>query len=127
MDRDKIIQDLYQAFKNFSRPENFTDYEHCPECYDHNETMKSARLTTLNSEHFGTPGYNPFNFLTAEAIGHFMPRLLELAITGVKTKDNELFLHNFLFHLAPDKDFDRFKDYNEEQISAVLALYDMQI
>lgn len=120
MDLNEIIRDLYQAFKDCDRPDHFTNYDHCPECKDHDETMRNANLESLNSEHLGSPGYNPFNFLTIEGFSHYMPKLMELAITGVKSKHGDLFLSDFLFYLAPDKDYDRFKNYNLEKISSIL-------
>lgn len=62
MDLDEILKDLYKAFEHCNRPDHFTNYKHCPECYDHDETMRSTKLETLNSEHLGSAGYNPFNF-----------------------------------------------------------------
>jgi len=116
-----IISDLYQAFACYERPEHFTDYKHCEECNEHDETMRSANLQTLTGYDIGTGGWNPLCFLTVEGFAHYMPRIMELAITGAKNKHDESVLSVLLFHLAPSDDYDRFSSYSIVQCEAVLA------
>ncbi|MBB3167296.1 DUF6714 family protein [Simiduia aestuariiviva] len=116
---EAIVKDLYYVFSCYPRPLNFTDYKHCPECEDHNETMKSATLATLESKHLGCVGYSPWCFLTEEGFAHYIPRILELAITGKGNAHGELFLDDILYVLAPKPEHDRFQRYTKHQCMAV--------
>lgn len=120
MDILQILDNLYSAFSEYKRPQNFTKYWHCMECSDHNDTMLSATLETLNSTHLGSGGWCPFNFLTASGFAHYMPRLVELAITGAVDTHGELFLFRFLLHLTPSAECDRFTSYSGRQCNAIL-------
>jgi hypothetical protein len=73
---DDVIKKLYKEFSVYERPKHFTDYEHCYECKEHDDMMKSASLETLNSEHLGGAGWAPFSFLTEEGFAYYMPRIL---------------------------------------------------
>jgi len=116
-----IIEDLYQCFSDYPRPENFTNFEHCNECLEHNETMKSASLDNLSGLHVGTTGWSPLGFLTEEAYGHCMPRFWELALTGEKNEHGESVLSVLLTDLGISISDDRFRGYSRNQCEAVVA------
>jgi hypothetical protein len=118
--QQELIDNLYLAFNCYARPEHFTDYKHCDECLEHDQTMNSADLKTLNGSHVGTAGWSPFSFLTTEGFGYYMPRLLELSVRREKNKHGESVLSILLFHLAPSKDYDRFSGYSDVQRKVVL-------
>ena len=82
--------------------------------------MLSATLETLNSEHLGNIGYAPFSFLTEQGFAHYMPRIIELAITGAGNKHGDPFLIDIIFNLYPSGDFNRFKSYSDSQCKAIL-------
>lgn len=121
MDLESVLRNLYSAFSDCKRPEHFTDYEHCEECAEHDEVMRSATLDTLDSVHLGGPGWAPFSFLTVEGFAHYMPRILELAVTGKGNEHGDLFLSDILFQLVPGEEYDRFKNYSTAQRQAVLG------
>ena len=117
----KIIQSLYEVFSCYKRPAHFTKFGHCDECREHDETMSSADLNTLKGFHLGTAGYGPLSFLTEEAFAYYMPRIIELALTGEECKyGDESVLSLLLFQLIPTKDYDRFSKYNSEQRQAIM-------
>jgi len=120
MDISLILNNLYETFSEHKRPSHFTDYQHCPECNDHDQMMLSATLETLDSEHLGNAGWSPFSFLTVDGFSHYMPRIMELAITGKGNVHGEFFLTDFLFHLNPSEDYDRFTSYSYEQCKSIL-------
>jgi hypothetical protein len=119
MEKEKIIEDLYKAFRKASRPKHFTDYKRSEECYEHDKVLLSATLSTLGPEHVGQSSYSPFPWLTAKGFAHYMPRVLELAITGAVNEDGDLLLHDVLFYLVPGEGTDRFKKYNKHQVIAI--------
>ena len=115
-----IINRNYEAFADIPRPPQFTDFEHCDECFEHNETMQKAGLRTLEATAMGTAGWSPLSFLTEQGLSYYMPRLLELALNLDKNEHDESFLSHFLFHLVPTEDYDRFANYSHEQCKTIL-------
>lgn len=120
MNIEHIIKNLYEAFKDCPRPDHFTKHDHCIECEQHDLTMLSATLETLDSKHLGSSGWAAWSFLTPKGFSHYMPRILELAIRGKCNKHGDLFLNDILYQLAPNKDLDRFEAYSNSQCNAVL-------
>ncbi|MFC1684177.1 DUF6714 family protein [Pseudomonadota bacterium] len=120
LEKEQIIKDAYDAFSECKRPDHFTNYLHCDECNEHDQTMRSATLETLDSKHLGCAGWAPFSFLTEEGFAYYMPRILELAITGKDNAHGELFLNDILFNLTPTDEYNRFKHYTIEQSRSVL-------
>lgn len=117
---EQIRDRLYSEFSDYARPEHFTDYEHCDECAEHDETMQSADLETLTAAHMGTGGWSPLSFLTEEAFGYYMPRLMELALIEDRNVHGEPFATLIMFHLNPTSDYDRFSAYTPSQCEAIL-------
>lgn len=116
---DETIKALYEEFSVYERPEHFTDYKHCDECEEHNNTMKSASLDTLCSEHLGCIGYAPFSFLTEHALAYYLPRIIELASIGELNIHGEPFVLQVVLQLYPTNNYDRFTRYTKSQCHAV--------
>lgn len=121
MEKEKIISDLYKAFRKVPRPKHFTDYKHSEECYEHDQILLGTTLETLGPEHVGQSSYSPFPWMTARGFAHYMPRILELAIIGERNENGDLLLQDVLFYLAPGEGTDRFKKYNKHQVAAVYS------
>lgn len=124
MSRDEIINDAYRAFSNFSRPEHFTNYAHCEECAEHDETMRSCSLSDIGSNQVGNPGWSPIPFLTEQAYGYVMPRLLELALNNSFNNDNDPFVFQYLLALTPSPEHRTLDYFTPEQATVILnSLY----
>lgn len=121
---EMIINDAYRAFSSFSRPEHFTDYTHCDECEEHDNTMRSCSLSEIGSNHVGNPGWSPIPFFTEQAFGYVMPRLLELALTNGINAHGEPFVFQYLLALTPLPEHRKFNNFTPEQAAVVLkSLY----
>lgn len=116
---DATIKNLYKEFSVYKRPEHFTDYKHCDECEEHDNTMRSATLKTLSSEHLGCVGWAPFSFLTEEGFAYYMPKIIELAANGELNIHGEPFVIQVILQLLPTNNHDRFSRYSTSQCKAV--------
>ena len=94
------LEEIKKMFAAESRPEAYTDYNHCEECADHNETLKNYDRYALPLEELNNPGWDPICFVTPEAFRYLFPRLCELAYG----EGNEYYLGQFLFHLENNVD-----------------------
>lgn len=124
MSTEKIIKDAYRAFSSFSRPKHFTNYKHCEECAEHDETMRSCSLSELGLRQVGNVGWSPIPFLTEQAYGYVMPRLLELALTNGTNAQEEHFIFQYLLALTPEPKNRNLGYFSPEQATVVLeSLY----
>ena len=119
MNKEEIINNAYKEFSFFERPMHFTDYKHCEECEDHDETMRSCNLRDIGAKEVGNPGWSPLPLLTEHALGYVMPRLIEMALNLEKNADGDIFIFDFLLCLTPNKEYKRFNNYSSGQINII--------
>jgi len=83
------------------KPEHFTNYRHCCECAEHDQTLLASDIDSIGLEQLGNPGWDPLCFCSPEGLIYYMPALIRLT---VDTIDNprESYLDQFLFHLIKD-------------------------
>ena len=115
-----IVSRAYRAFSSFARPEHFTDHTHCPECAEHDQTMRSRPLSAIGVVQLGNPGWCPIPFLTEQAYGYVMPRLVELALASSVERPGESFVFSFLLALTPAPEHRKLDYFTREQTDAVL-------
>ena len=86
---------------DISKPEHFTDYRHCCECAEHDQTLLAFDIDTIGLDQLGNPGWDPFCFSSPEGLIYYMPAIVRLT---VDTIDNprESYLDQMLFHLIKD-------------------------
>ncbi len=95
----ELIAEAKVLFGDVPRPDNFTDFEHCCECAEHDETLQAHTPDTIGYAELGTPGWDPVCFATPEAYKYYFPAFVRLALEG---SDDTYYLDQFLFHLTYD-------------------------
>lgn len=70
-----IIAAVDKAFEGIERPEHFTNFTHCEECAEHDETLRAKTREALTRQDLGTLGWNPITFCHLEAKAYLFPRL----------------------------------------------------
>ena len=96
----QIIDQTKQAFSDAPRPEHFTDFNHCGECQEHDDLLRSRDLDTLKLEDVGKPGWNPICFITPEGFCYYFPALARLALTEPTSDFGWYLLAELLFQLT---------------------------
>lgn len=100
------------------KPAHFTNYLHCEECLEHDETLLDSDIDKIGLEELGKPGWDPVCFCTAEGIKYYMPSFVRLSIA---TMNDDFYLEQFLFHLESNgKDNDLYQSCSEEQRQFIL-------
>ena len=98
-----------------NKPEHFTNYQHCCECAEHDETLGSHDIDSIGINELGNPGWDPICFCNAEGFLYYMPALIRLTLDSME-KPEEFYLDQLLFHLIGDgKDNRRVSACNAEQ------------
>ena len=77
----QALDSLRAAFSACPRPEHFTNQEHCQECAEHDELLRSRDLDTLSIEDVGNPGWDPICFVTEQAFAYYLPALARLCLS----------------------------------------------
>ncbi len=114
-----LLEEAIELFGNTPRPEHFTDYTHCCECAEHDETLSRESIETLSCEHV-RPGWDPLCFISPEGFQYYFPALVRLALEG---SGESYFLDSLVFHLELDgKANARFQQFTSEQRAYVVKL-----
>lgn len=108
---------LSQVFRECPRPEHFTDFGHCEECAEHDETLQSRTPETLTVEDVGNPGWDPICFISPDGFAYFLPGLARLAFedSALGWYGTQLFWH--LISNGPNNE--RFMHCSQQQRRAV--------
>ena len=108
-----------KRFFTLDKPKHFSNYRHCDECAEHDETLLSSTIGSIGLEQLGNPGWDPLCFCTAEGIKYYMPALVRLSLSTV---EDAFYLGPFLFHLERNgKDNDLFQCCTAKQRRFILA------
>ena len=73
-----LLTEAEEIFGSTPRPEHFTNYRHCCECAEHDETLRSATPETLSYESV-RPGWDPLCFVSPQGFQYYFPALVRLA------------------------------------------------
>jgi hypothetical protein len=83
------------------KPAHFTNYQHCCECAEHDETLLAHDVDSISLQQLGNPGYDPLCFISAEGFLYYMPALVRLTLDTIDNP-REMYLEQLLFHLIQD-------------------------
>ena len=86
---------------NTPKPEHFTDYGHCCECAEHDQTLLAFDVDSIGLEQLGNPGWDPLCFSSTEGLIYYMPALIRLIVDTIENPQ-ESYLDQMLFHLIKD-------------------------
>ena len=93
-------QQAKQIF-NAPKPEHFTNYRHCCECAEHDQTLLTFDIDSIGLEQLGNPGWDPLCFSSPEGFIYYMPALVRLTVDTI-SNPQESYLDQMLFHLIKD-------------------------
>jgi hypothetical protein len=114
-----FVEITYQLFETFEKPELATDISHCEECRDHNDEVNNANRRDLSPEQIGTVCWGISAFLTPQAMGYYIPRLIELAVTGQNDKEGSPYMCLFINQIGLNSESLQFSEFSIEQRQAV--------
>ena len=95
MDWVKEAETLFAVDK----PEHFTDYRHCCECAEHDDTLRNTDVHHIGIDELGHPGWDPICFCSPEGKIYYTPAFVRLSLATIA---DELYIDQFLFHLEYD-------------------------
>lgn len=91
---------------DMKKPVHFTNYEHCCECAEHDETLLAYDIDSIGLRQLGHPSWDPLCFSSAEGLMYYMPALVRLTIDTIDNPQ-ETYLEQMLFHLIQDGESNR--------------------
>lgn len=117
-----LLRHVHEVFALAARPERFTDRDHCCECAEHDDLLRSRDLDSLTVDDVGNPGWDPICFATDEAFFYFLPALARLALDEPSYGQGWYF-EQLLFHLTYEGASNRrLRAASLQQRAAVLSL-----
>lgn len=100
---------------NASKPVHFTNYQHCCECAEHDQTLLAYDVDSIGLEQLGYPSWDPLCFSSGAGILYYIPALIRLTLDTID-KPHEIYLPQMLFHLIQDGNNNRLvRECNKKQ------------
>ena len=88
------IEESLKLFQ-MERPEHFTNYTHCHECYDVDTVLSKQTIESIGIKELGT-GCEALMYCTTDGIKYFMPALIRLSLETVHT---DFYFSDFSYYL----------------------------
>lgn len=120
-----VIAEVEKTYAGVPKPEHFTNYLHCEECAEHDQTLLSCDRDTLSLQHVGNPGWDPLCFSSPQGKAYYMPRLVKLALAK-EAGSCAPYWQQLLFHLegdGPGNDLISYCTYPQRQAVARFLLH----
>ncbi len=93
--RQQLLTEAGRLF-TAEKPEHFTDYRHCCECAEHDETLRNTDIKQIGLAELGNPGWDPLCFCSADGMKYYLPALVRLSLDTV---NEDFYFAQLLFHL----------------------------
>jgi hypothetical protein len=90
-----------RLFFDVPKPLHFTDYRHCCECAEHDQTLLAFDRDSIGWDQLGSPGWDPLCFSSPEGLVYYTPALIRLTLDGIENQSKS-YLDQLLFHLIQD-------------------------
>lgn len=120
---EEILIKIEEEFNRAKKPRHFTDYTHCNECHEHDQTLRNTSIETAKREYFGSAGWDPITFSSGEGFLYYFPVLARFALLPDLWVNNDWYGTQLISHLTWDgKSNKLYKECNNEQKKAVLML-----
>lgn len=120
MNKEQIKQYVEQVFSRNPAPDNYTNREHCDECAEHDETLRSYTPKSIGLEQLGNAAWDPICFVLPQAFKYYFPALVRLALDS---EGSNGYLDQFLFHVTYQGEESRFfKHFSKAERGATLRV-----
>ena len=96
---DELLREATGVFSKVQRPEHFTDYQHCCECAEHDDTLAAYTPDTITREALGHAGWDPMTFATDSGFRYYLPALIRMALTQ---SGDDYYIDQFLSQVIRD-------------------------
>lgn len=118
----EMLSVIDAAFSSSKRPDHFTRFDHCQECKEYDDLLRSKDRETLRIDDVGTVGNDPICACLPEGIAYYMPALARFALSA-PTYDYGWYGDLLIFHLYSGGAYNSFLLHcNSQQRRAVAAL-----
>lgn len=71
----QVLAGVTAAFGALPRPAHFTNFTHCDECAEHDQTLRAKGRDELTRDDLGSLGWDPVTFCDSPAKAYLLPRL----------------------------------------------------
>lgn len=97
---EEVLRKISEAFSEVKKPEHFTNFTHCDECKEHDDTLRARTRETLQRQDLGNAGWDPISFCGGEGIGYLFPTLARFSLLPSVWRDYGWYGAQLLSHLS---------------------------
>jgi hypothetical protein len=98
-DDERVLRQIDASFGAVARPVHFTNFAHCDECREHDDTLRARPRERLRRKDLGNVGWDPVSFTHAQGVAHLMPTLARFALMPAR-RGHDAYGDQLLLHLA---------------------------
>jgi hypothetical protein len=88
-----------KAIFNIPKPAHFTNFTHCDECAEHDQTLLTSDVDHIGLNELGNPGWDPICFCSPDGKKYYLPAMIRLSLDTV---ESDFYFDQLLFHLELD-------------------------
>lgn len=101
-DDQRVLTAVNQAFMDVAKPEHFTNFTHCGECKEHDDTLRLNTRETISLEAIGNSGWDPMNFSSADGIAYYFPAMARFSLLDQSFSNAGWYGDQLIWHLSRD-------------------------
>lgn len=117
-----FIKEGYKVFDGYDRPDIVVDHGNDLEYTEYSISLEGVCRDQLTIEHIGHICWGPLYALEPLALAHYMPRLIEFSILGIKDKSSYPFMLRLVDVLEPGPESERLMVLGSEQAQYLLRV-----
>lgn len=119
-----VLAEVDAAFADVKKPDHFTDYNHCAECREHDDVLRSATRETITREALGGSGWDPMCFVDGQGFAYYFPAMARYALAQ-DLWGGDPYIGQFIFHVGYEKAQNRhLKWFSAKQRQAAVSVMD---
>lgn len=104
------------------KPKHFTDYNHCEECFDHDQILLNQTVDLIGLVELGNPGWDPLCYVDPQGFQYYFPALIRLCLNS---SESDYYINQFLFHISYEGKNNRYmKAFSDRQVEFTLNFLD---
>jgi hypothetical protein len=117
-----------RAFRSSPRPAHFTNFDHCGECAEHDELLRSRDRDTLTLDDVGNAGWDPLSFTSSAGVAYYMPALVRLALEAREPLGGLWYAGQLMIHFWHGGRYNKhLHEFDAQQRHAVIAFAEFLI
>ena len=122
---EECIKEAKDIFSDFDKPKNSIDFENDPEYTEYNDVLRNITKEELTIEHLGDVAFGVFGALSSQALGYYLPRIIEFTLYRLNDISGEPFMSLFINIIGNDPNSEKFCLFKRKHKKAIYKTFSL--